>query len=156
MTQETEREALLLAEIGLANAASYKGEKPLPPLEQQSVLAALDAVRKALASGQCRARVGKGEVDVERIAKIAYYARDPAIKMPSPVKWEDLDDEFHKDYFRRIAEAVIVALSAQAKHTEEKVEELANVLWKISRATNDQFAKIEADKALLKLWGVVK
>lgn len=44
----------------------------------------------------------------ERLAEIAYYARDPAIKMPEAAPWHE-QDEWTKDYFRRIVDAILEA-----------------------------------------------
>lgn len=46
------REALQYAEIALANAKSFGGEKPLPPLEQRCVVVALEGARAALAESK--------------------------------------------------------------------------------------------------------
>jgi hypothetical protein len=84
------------------------------------------------------------DVDVERVAKIAYYARDPTIKMPAPVPWEENDDEFHKDYFRRIASAVIASKSTQSSDTSA-VELAAQAMYE-AEPESDGIARYSGDK----------
>lgn len=65
------------------------------------------AVERALSPTQPPAPQAE-RVDVERLAEIAYYARNPAMKMPL-APWHEQDD-FTKDYFRRIVTTLLAAL----------------------------------------------